>query len=180
MRRASPMSPSSFFILEMPKRTATRSRKRSPRSRRCHYDAPDDAFLAAVHAHARARTQSPSKERLLHVFQDGLDQTHAVASIRKRATAARARNFRRSEDRHRPRGTSTRASRTTSPPLRRVRERAARGCPGRDRSIRCKETRFGGPDGVIRHGAGLVTWAARTSRTAPRNTTSRAAPSIGP
>jgi hypothetical protein len=41
-------------------------------------DAPDDAFLAAVHAHARARTQSPSKERLLHVFQDGLDQTHAV------------------------------------------------------------------------------------------------------
>jgi hypothetical protein len=41
-------------------------------------DAPADAFLAAVHAHARALADSPSDERLLHVFQDALEQTHAV------------------------------------------------------------------------------------------------------
>ena len=41
-------------------------------------DTPQDAFLAAVQAHARALADAPSGERFVHVFDDSLEQTHAV------------------------------------------------------------------------------------------------------
>jgi hypothetical protein len=40
--------------------------------------APEDAFLAAVHAHACALATPPSYERLIHTFADSLGHTHAV------------------------------------------------------------------------------------------------------